>query len=73
MIHPSQSRNGRESKKPQEFVILSQVLKLLILFLESVKLSLSSKYASQCFPHLHFCHKLVGIQNLVHYFTITGL
>lgn len=30
MIHPGQSRNGRE-RKPQEFAILSQVLKILIL------------------------------------------
>lgn len=41
-------------------------------FLECFKLSLSSKYASQCFQHLHSCHKLIGIQNLIHYFSITG-
>lgn len=31
VIHPGRSKNGRERNKPQEFVILSQVLKLLIL------------------------------------------
>lgn len=41
-------------------------------FLESVKLSVSSKRASQCSQHLHFRHKLVGLQNCTHYFIIAG-